>query len=324
MSESICILQHSGIGNTLHLTPMIQAIRLIKPNSRITLCTNPPSARIVEGWPVLDEISTENPKELLKRIGVVDWLILSPTGAKIDESMLPLARKLLQVRIRGGWTKHEVEVNMDFAREMGYEGAAPPSVAWVFPENNKNAEAILAEYSLKPKAFIAINPDLISKNHFYRYRHWGDANYRMLLERIKEELRIPCVILGTSHRKNAAEAIGDEGRLAVNLCGRSPDVKDAAALLSMAAFTIGNEGGLAHISAAVGTPTLTIFTVTNPLKVKPRVEGGYEVMVPCPYRLTCQHDQDPERCLSQGCLEVPFEHVWKTVLQMTTLHIATS
>ncbi len=53
---------------------------------------------------------------------------------------------------------------------------------------------------------------------------------------------------------------------------RLPDLGDLARFLAAARLYIGNDSGVTHLAAAVGTPTLAIFTATDPRIWAPRGE----------------------------------------------------
>lgn len=311
LPEIVCVLQHGGIGDLIHLTPMLSAIRQIKPESRLYLCTRGDRCRILEGWPLLNTIVTTDPYEAFADLGFpITWLLISPIGAIVPPQLVNMSQHILQQQMSPGWTRHEVEVHMDFAREMGYRGPTPSSVVVIFDSNKSAAEELMRKHKLKSKKFIAINASY-RRDKPWPLKHWGTEKYRQLVRWLKEELRLTPVLVGASVDWENGQKITEDNRFGLNLCGFSQDIKDTAALLTHATLLIGNDGGLAHVASAIETPTLTIFTFTNPIMNTPR--AGEIVMVPCSQRLYCQHDLY-ERCAGQGCLDVPFDMVQKAVL----------
>jgi heptosyltransferase-2 len=105
----------------------------------------------------------------------------------------------------------------------------------------------------------------------------------------------------------------NEGLGILNLAGRT-DLLALSALLQEAALFVGNDSGPAHLAAAVGTTTLTIFGSTNPdwtapLGERARIVGPHPVpCTPC-YRKLCP--------IGLPCLkELTVEKVWETVLEL--------
>ena len=90
----------------------------------------------------------------------------------------------------------------------------------------------------------------------------------------------------------------------IDLTGRT-DLEQATALLSILDIFISNDMGLAHISGAVGTPTLTIFGPTNEVTTRPlgehveiireNVECSPCMLRECPIDHRCMTRINPER-----------------------------
>jgi heptosyltransferase-2 len=94
----------------------------------------------------------------------------------------------------------------------------------------------------------------------------------------------------------APKAVGQPGL--VNLTGHTT-LPEAAALLKGAAVFVGNDSGLMHLAAALGTPTIGIFGSSNPAwtaPVGPTTRALAARGFPCQpcYRRTCNQ---PEFCL---------------------------
>ena len=51
---------------------------------------------------------------------------------------------------------------------------------------------------------------------------------------------------------------------------RIPNLYDLACWLAGAKVYLGNDSGISHLAAAVGTPTLALFTATKPRDWSPR------------------------------------------------------
>ncbi len=107
-------------------------------------------------------------------------------------------------------------------------------------------------------------------------------------------------------------------QLRLKLRGKQPPVaadlgvEELAAFLALASCYLGNDSGVTHLAAAVGTPTVAIFGPTDPAKWGPRgqrvvvlrAEGGCG---------PCGREQGA-RCRNRVCLElVTVEQVVETV-----------
>jgi heptosyltransferase-2 len=120
------------------------------------------------------------------------------------------------------------------------------------------------------------------------------------------------VVCGAASERAECEAVaGAAGGGAVSLAGAA-DLAVQAALCARAAVALCNDSGLAHLSAAVGAPTVAIFGSTSsawsaPLGARVRVIQHAPVCAPC-FQRTCRIGY---RCLEavgvervlQACLE---------------------
>jgi len=162
--------------------------------------------------------------------------------------------------------------------------------------------------------FICLSVGYLKTEH-WPLKFWGHENFAKLaieLNRAGEKI----ALIGDKKDWKDAEQIikmsADTANRIINLCGVSNDIRDVAAILQQAKLVVGSDGGLMHVSAAVDTPTVTIFNFTNPVKNRPFHDKGIEVMVPCDDRPMCQHGRW-QKCRENGCCEVKVESVMEAV-----------
>jgi ADP-heptose:LPS heptosyltransferase len=70
-----------------------------------------------------------------------------------------------------------------------------------------------------------------------------------------------CVVTGDSHEASLVEAVA--GARGIRLCG-DLDLAALAAVIAAARLLISNNTGPAHVAAAVGTPVVDLYALTNP------------------------------------------------------------
>jgi heptosyltransferase-2 len=145
-------------------------------------------------------------------------------------------------------------------------------------------------------------------------KRWPAENYSRLNDRLQEELNAGVILLGSVDEADVAAQVAAGSRNEpVNLSGRTT-LPDAVAYLSELDMFISNDMGLAHISAAVGTPTITIFGPTNPVTTRPL--GNNVTIVkqdvecsPCMLRV-CPIDH---RCMIRVTVDEVFETASKAL-----------
>ena len=100
-------------------------------------------------------------------------------------------------------------------------------------------------------------------------------------------------------------------------------VEELAALLSLASCYLGNDSGVTHLSAAVGTPTVAIFGPTDPAQWAPR--GGHVVVLRSEQECAPCGGTRGAVCPRRLCLEsIGVERVTEVVLRQTGLAVQRS
>lgn len=326
--ETVVYIEHSGIGNLILATPMLQAIRQAKPNAHIHVVCWKRTNRILEGADFVDTVIPADEHGQMSQLVLgdnkIDHLLVSPVGAiaQLTSFLASRSKKIHRVTVNAPWTQHEAEVKMQLARRLGYRGLTPNCSIPYFEYNRVHAILSFPECiddsgeQNAPTRWVAINAAYLKEEHWPK-KHWGDQKFASLIDQLHEAFpELGFVFVGGDQDRGDAERIISysnvpEG-IVINRCGISSDIKDTVAILSGCVLCIGNDGGLQHIAAAVGRPTVTIFTFTNPVKNRPFYADliekcGKVVMLPCQKRLMCQHGNHG----SCECLDVPTKPVFE-------------
>ena len=122
------------------------------------------------------------------------------------------------------------------------------------PEVNRDAGRDALAALPRPRVALAVGSSQLGK-------HWGDVNYRRLVDRLRESGLSVAVIAGPSQR-DRAESIssgmaGERHPRVVNMTDRS--ILDVAGILAASDICVGNDTGILNMAAAVNTPCLCIL-----------------------------------------------------------------
>ncbi len=104
---------------------------------------------------------------------------------------------------------------------------------------------------------------------------WPEANWRVVLDTI-EQAGLACVLPWGSDAERARSERLAQG-FAHAIVPPWLSLPDAAALLAKAALAIGVDTGFTHLAAALGTPTIAIFTATDPARHGVACTGAHAV-----------------------------------------------
>jgi heptosyltransferase-2 len=195
------------------------------------------------------------------------------------------------VRDRGFGDRHEAQYFLDVARLLGAEGTLDLE-APVSDEDRRRASRLLNGAGRGP--LIALHP---GTGWYGPGRRWPVQSFIRVAELCLDRVGGTYVIVGTSAEATEARVVTESlGDRAVNLVGLT-SVGELGAVLERCTVTIANDGGVAHLSAAVGTPVVAVFGPSNDRAWRPllgTVVASDLACRPCFYR-------GFERGLPAGC-----------------------
>ena len=144
-------------------------------------------------------------------------------------------------------------------------------------------------------------------------KHWREARWAELAQRLEQELGLRAVLLGGPGDVAAAARIAPAGDRLLNLAGQT-GLRQCAALIEAATLSIGVDTGLTHMAIAFDVPGIALFGSTCPYRDAGR---AHTVIVykdlhcaPCRRRPTCD---GAYTCLSSITVEEVMVHARRLV-----------
>jgi ADP-heptose:LPS heptosyltransferase len=150
---------------------------------------------------------------------------------------------------------HEVQRHLQLMAHLGVPvGVDDDAMEFPYePGDEARYQALAAETGLRPGTYAVLHPGASAPTRCWptqRYAELGDAFSR-------RGLRV--VVAGQAGERHLTTEVCDQMHSPpIDLTGRT-DVGSYAALLHDAALLVCNDTGAAHLGAAVGTPTVTVF-----------------------------------------------------------------
>jgi lipopolysaccharide heptosyltransferase II len=161
----------------------------------------------------------------------------------------------------GGEEPHEVERQLALVAALGFARPDDDRIRVRIPEDaERQVSALLAQVELDPaRPWAILHPGASAASRRYPVERYADVGRRLIDEHGWQ-------LLITGGPDDAAEVTELTERLdgrAASVAGRL-DVAGLAALIARAPLFIGNNSGPAHLAAAVGTPAVILYALTNP------------------------------------------------------------
>lgn len=106
--------------------------------------------------------------------------------------------------------------------------------------------------------WVVLHPGATAQSRRYPPQHWTQV-----ARRLSASLGCPLIFTGSAEEAALVEEISGGVPNAHSLAGRL-DLGQLAALIALAPVLVSNNTGPAHIAAAVGTPVVDLYALTNP------------------------------------------------------------
>ncbi len=323
------ILSTTGLGDSLWGTPAIRALRQCFPTSYIGVITSPVGKACLQHNRRIDELFVvENP--VLLSLFPLYWKLKKRRITHVlnfhtsQRPILPLASILGATEIVGthGINKgldflltqaldhdsfHEIQRRLDIVSQVGAQTLDSSMELFLSQEDEKIAEGFLADQHI-PSYFplIALHPG--AKDGF---KQWPVSHFIDLGNRLVRNLGCRIIVTGTPEEKPLVASIVSQIEQAI--AATDLPLLATAALIKKMDLLISNDTGPMHVAFAMKTPTIGLFTPTDP-----KLCGPYfvENAVPIAKNPTCS------RCLKKKCrepfclLQIGVQEVYDSVLSM--------
>lgn len=318
---NILIIRLSAIGDIFFCTSLLNALKRHHPGCRVTWLTEPPGAGILEGHPQLDRLLVLPRRDWEQSFRNGKWLHLSRSLKGFTES---LRREHFDLVIdpQGLWKSAIWARAARADRRIGVNGSDGSALLYdtVVRVPRLERPPVLFDYRLlmphlggdpgaiemnlhvpaadraEAGAFLAAN----KARHTVVFcpfttrpqKHWFDASWAQLGDRLAEDGHGPVVILGgPGDGAGARQIAGLMRHRPVIAAGERRPIGFALGILEQARGVVGVDTGLTHAGIAFGRPTIALFGSTRPYAETgtPRARVLFHDLdcAPCRRRPTC-------------------------------------
>lgn len=284
MTAPILVIKHGALGDLVQAFWPFAAIRAHHPAARITLLTTRPFAELMRRAPWFDRVETDDRppwwnllawRALGRRLAAGGYGRVYDLQTSDRSSRLFLAMRLYGARpewsgIAPGASHphanpnrdamHTLDRQRDQLRMAGIRDFPAPDLSWLLGDTGR--------FSLPPRYALLV-PGAAPHRPAKR---WPAEGYGALAAALSGQGLAP-VILGTAAEAPLAATIRRLCPGAIDLTGRTA-IADIAALAAGAALAVGNDTGPMHLIAAMGAPSLVLFSAdSDPALCAPRGRG---------------------------------------------------
>jgi ADP-heptose:LPS heptosyltransferase len=324
-SNLYCMLiRPGGIGDAVHLIPVISFIKSLYPDISITVLAEKRNAGIFELSNDIDTVLLyDRPPDLLKALRgrydiVIDteqWHRLSAVVARLVMSPVKIG---FGTNERRRMFTHTVSYFQDdyeadsFARLLAPLGISEDRVDRAAPflsvPESISDQAVSLLKPLIGKPFVVFFPGASIAE-----RQWGPDRFESVAANLAEKGYKIVVVGGHSDRADG-ELIGRscEG---VNLAGQT-SLSETAAVINLSCLVISGDSGVLHIAVGLDIPTVSFFGPGIAAKWAPRGEKHivlnsqqscspctrFGTTPPCPYNVRCMKEITADQVLEAAVI----------------------
>lgn len=329
-----------GLGDLLCGVPALRALRARLPRAHIALVTYAEMAPVVARWPrYVDELLPfPGHPGIPERPCGPDWesawaafraqaaargfdLALQCYGANAAANEVTAAlgaRRTGGFFVPGSWAPEDLEASVPYPEHlhevdrhlhlMAHLGAPSQGGDLELPVSAEEERAharLLAEERLAPGSYALLHPGATSPS-----RRWPLERLAAVADGLAAR-GLAVGVTGVASERPLADGLRALARAPVrDLCGRT-SLGGAAALVRDAALLVANDTGIAHVAAAVGTPSVTAFLSGDPRRFGSRDPARHRIArvqvecnpchhLRCPIDHRCAGRLTPELVLAEA------------------------
>ncbi len=294
-AKNLLCIRLDYLGDVLMSTPAVRALKQALPGRRVTLLTSAGGAAAARFIPEIDDVisyaapwlkssdahDSRIDLAMIERLrgnrydGAVIFTVYSqnPLPAAMMCHLAGIPLRLAHCRenpyqLLTDWVRetepqeqvrHEVRRQLDLVAAIG---ARPDDERLSFRVRSADTAwvcSLLQRLGVDPdRRWLVLHPGASAPSRRYPPAQWAAAA-RMLAQ----QLHCPLLFTGSEDETELVEQICREVPGARSLAGQL-DLGRLAALIALAPLLISNNTGPAHLAAALGTPVVDLYALTNP------------------------------------------------------------
>jgi len=280
------------VGDVAMSLPSLKALRASFPKDDLTVLCRPWVAELYRLRPEVSSVIVEDLRGEHAGMKGQDRLAAVLAHERFDRAIVfpisfrtawTIARARIPIRIgyrgqlRGALltrsvpfrlapAEHQVFQHLRLAAAAGAAVAAPDT-SWEVSKRERDAgRKTLKSAGFDGGPYIALH--LASFAH--AAKRWDLKQFAEVVDALAAELSLHAILLGSASEKamNVEAASVIRKARVTDLSGRS-SLPEALGVLAEAALFVGNDSGISHLAAAVGTPTVVVFGPTDPDATRP-------------------------------------------------------
>ena len=297
--RSVCIVMMSAIGDSVHVLPVVNALRRAWPDTTISWIIQPLPHILVRDHPAVDEYLLFH-----RSRGAAGWAAFSQLAEQLKDRRFDLVLAL-QVYLKAGIITGLLSADV----KLGFDRARARDLNWVFTNERipTHAPQHVQEQYFEFLEYLGVDPEpvvwgirltdeeLEAQSRFFgeidrptcavvvgstdQARNWTADGYARAIEELQNVHGLQPILVGgpSAGEREMADRISSlTNARPIDTLG--DDLRKVVWLLDGSALTLSPDTGPLHISRALETPVVGLYGHTNPKRAGP-FRAYYDLVV---------------------------------------------
>lgn len=350
-AKNLLCIRLDTIGDVLMTTPAFRALKTALPDRRLTLLTSSAGAAIAPLLPELDQTIVydspwlkataprESPRpeyemiDLLRQHqfdGAIIFTVYSqnplPSAFLCYMAGIPLRLAHCHenpYQLLTDWIKdpepdrgirHEVQRQLDLVAEIGATTENQHLSLRVDPGDRDRVSHLLSSFNL-PKQWVVMHTGATAPSRRYSIEQFAIVADQLILEH-----DFAVIFTGTAIELNIVAQIQAKMQATAHSLVCQLSLGEFAALIELAPVVISNNTAPAHLAAALGTPVVDLYALTNPQHTPWQVPHRLLFQdVPCKYCYKSICPEGHHNCLAQVAPETVVKATCELLEEVTQM-----
>jgi lipopolysaccharide heptosyltransferase II len=325
--QRILFVLLGAIGDVTRALPLLTRVRRAYPSAHIAWAVEPAAAPLLDYHPALNDVLLYSRTRgswtflsFLRNIrqqrfdlvldlqrhlksGLVSFCSGAPTRLGFHRSNTKEGNWLFNTQAIGAIPDFSLKLGqyLKFAEALGLPDDGVVFDLRLRPEEEQRVETMLAE---TPRSFAAFF--LGSR---WPSRFWFPQATAAVAQMLQQEYGINVVLVGGRNEVTFAQQVSTAtGGKVINLSGKTT-LRDLIGIFSRARLAMGPDSGPMHIAAATGTPVISLWGATSPLRSAPWGSEAFVLQGPaacspcyarhCPIGRVCMQRITPDHIMQK-------------------------
>jgi heptosyltransferase-3 len=334
--QRVLVVRLRSIGDTVLATPSLIALRKFLPTAQIDILLEDWVAPVLEGFDAVDNIlivgkDKKSRFEIAWKIrrnkydvvfnlhgGTTATFFVRASGAKYRVGLVSYQYNFLYTHRAPSplefWQTthaHSAEQQLALLGFVGVPVKDKPKSRLIVTESARNSlEEKHSPFTIHHSPFALIHPVAA-----FDTKQWATENFARIAEFLNAK-NLLIIAVATKKEREVLEKLRAESKVPIQIFD-DLTLPEITALASKAKIFVGNDSGIAHIAAAVETPSVVIFGSSNINHWRPWTNAPHEIVyekMPCQpcAGYFCKEFSEPEciKRVSVECVAAAIEKVF--------------